>query len=325
MPDGDLEQQPLIRQVLYHDERRDKILPGDAEGLADDAPLSQKPGRLEPRGNDRIHPARLLRNVEHDGGDRLGRRFKDRLHIDVETAVLGGEPPDRPEDREDRKDRSQQRSPDDELDDDEDERRGRELLGPDGSLLKNEVIAAAHSRAVDEERREQEPTGHEEDRGLDEKQDHRRASLDSPQVGQYVVSSDTRHVDRDLVWRFLHDDSYWATGVPRDVMERAINGSICFSAFSGDPDRGAPQVAFARVVTDRATFAWLCDVFVIEEHRGKGVSRQLLDAIMSHPDLQGLRNVMLATRDAQGLYARYGFTPLAEPARWMAIRRPYRA
>jgi GNAT superfamily N-acetyltransferase len=144
-------------------------------------------------------------------------------------------------------------------------------------------------------------------------------------VGQYVVSSDTRHVDRDLVWRFLHDDSYWATGVPRDVLERAIDGSICFSAFSGDPDSGAPQVAFARVVTDRATFAWLCDVFVIDAHRGKGVSRQLLDAVMAHPELQGLRNMLLATRDAHGLYARYGFVPLAEPARWMAIRRPYRA
>ena len=116
-------------------------------------------------------------------------------------------------------------------------------------------------------------------------------------MGQYVVSSDTRHVDRDLVWRFLHDDAYWSVGVPRDIVERAIDGSICFSAFDGDPDRGAPQVAFARVVTDKATFAWLCDVFVVAEHRGKGIARQLMDAVMSHPELQGLRNVLLATRD----------------------------
>ncbi len=143
-------------------------------------------------------------------------------------------------------------------------------------------------------------------------------------MGKYVVSSDTRHVDRELVWRFLHDDAYWSVGVPRPIMERAIDGSICFSAFDGDPDRGAPQVAFARVVTDKATFAWLCDVFVLPEHRGKGVARQLMDAVMAYPDLQDLRNVMLATRDAHGLYARYGFVPLAEPARWMAIRRPYR-
>jgi len=110
----------------------------------------------------------------------------------------------------------------------------------------------------------------------------------------------------------------------REVVERAIDGSICFSAFAGDPGRGAPQVAFARVVSDRATFAWLWDVFVLAEHRGKGVGKQLMDAVMSHPDLHGLRNFLLATRGAHGLYARYGFVPLAEPARWMAIRRPYR-
>ena len=140
----------------------------------------------------------------------------------------------------------------------------------------------------------------------------------------YVVSSDTSRVDRDLVFRFLHDEAYWSLGVPRDVVERAIDESICFSAFSEDAERGASQVGFARVVTDKATFAWVCDVFVLPDHRGHGIAKQLMDAVMSHPDLQGLRNVMLATRDAHGLYARYGFVPLAEPARWMAIRRPYR-
>ena len=144
-------------------------------------------------------------------------------------------------------------------------------------------------------------------------------------MSQYVVSSDTRHVDRDLVWRFLHDEAYWSAGVPRDVVERAIDGSICFSAFAGDPDGGAPQVGFARVVTDRATFAYLCDVFVLAEHRGQGIGKQLMDKVMSHPELQGLRTLMLATRDAHRLYTKYGFAPLAEPARWMAIRRPYRS
>jgi len=144
-------------------------------------------------------------------------------------------------------------------------------------------------------------------------------------MAKYVVSTDSKHVDRELVWRFLHDEAYWSLGVPRNIVEQAIDASICFSAFADDPNRGAPQVGFARVVTDKATFAWLCDVFVLPEHRGKGVAKQLMDAVMSHPDLQGLRNVMLATRDAHGLYSRYGFTPLAEPTRWMAIRRPYRA
>ena len=181
-----------------------------------------------------------------------------------------------------------------------------------------------HPRSVDEKRSDQESDDHEEKRGLDEQQDHARASLDSAGVGQYVVSSDTRHVDRDLVWRFLHDESYWAAGVPRDVMDRAIDGSLCFSVFDGDPARGAPQVAFARVVTDRATFGWLCDVFVLEAHRGMGAGKTLMDAVMSYPELQGLRNVLLATRDAHGLYAKHGFAPLVEPARWLAIRRSYR-
>ena len=77
-------------------------------------------------------------------------------------------------------------------------------------------------------------------------------------------------------------------------------------------------------LVDRATFAWLCDVFVLSRHRGRGVARRLMDAVMAHPDLDRVRNFLLATRDAHGLYARYGFAPLAEPARWMAIRRPYR-
>ncbi|HEV8470878.1 MAG TPA: GNAT family N-acetyltransferase [Candidatus Limnocylindria bacterium] len=143
-------------------------------------------------------------------------------------------------------------------------------------------------------------------------------------MNECVVSSDPRHIDRDLVWRFLHDDAYWALGVPREVMERAFDGSICFSAFDLDPDRGGRQIGFARVVTDRATFAWLCDVFVLKEHRGRGVAKRLMDAVMAHPDLKGLRNVLLATRDAHGLYARYGFAPIDEPQRWMAIRRQYR-
>src|SRR4051812_5272811 len=142
---------------------------------------------------------------------------------------------------------------------------------------------------------------------------------------RYEVA-DLRPEDHDTVYRFLSQEAYWSQGLPREIFDTAVNGSMRFAAYavSDVADDRRTLAGFARVVTDRATFAWLCDVFVLPEHRGKGVAKQLMDAVMSHPELQGLRNVMLATRDAHGLYARYGFTPLAEPARWMAIRRPYR-
>jgi GNAT superfamily N-acetyltransferase len=128
-----------------------------------------------------------------------------------------------------------------------------------------------------------------------------------------------RDRDRDAVFRFLSEEAYWSQGLPRDIFDRSIDNSINFAAYADDA-----IVGFARVVTDRATFAWLCDVFVVPDHRGNGVSKLLMDAVVAHPDLQRVRNFMLATRDAHGLYAKYGFTPLAEPQRWMAIRRPYR-
>ena len=125
--------------------------------------------------------------------------------------------------------------------------------------------------------------------------------------------------DLDRVFEFLSHEAYWSAGLPRDIFDTAVANSLLFAAYAGDELAG-----FARVVTDHATFAWLCDVFVLPAHRGNGVSRRLMDAIMARPDLARVRNFMLATRDAHGLYAKYGFTPLAEPARWMAIRRPYR-
>ncbi len=132
-----------------------------------------------------------------------------------------------------------------------------------------------------------------------------------------TVSTDPARLDRDLIHAWLSRESYWAAGIPRDVLERGIANSLNFGAYEG-----RAQVGYARVVTDRATFAWLCDVFVHPDHRGKGVSRLLLAAVMAHPDLAGLRNFLLATRDAHGLYARFGFAPLGEPGRWMAIRKP---
>jgi len=138
-------------------------------------------------------------------------------------------------------------------------------------------------------------------------------------VTAYAVR-DVRPRDRDTIYRFLADEAYWSIGLPREIFDRAVDGSLCFVAATE-----ADEVAgFARVVTDRATFAWLCDVFVVPPHRGNGVSKRLLDAVMAHPDLARVRNFMLATRDAHGLYAGYGFAPLEEPSRWMAIRRSYR-
>jgi GNAT superfamily N-acetyltransferase len=138
-------------------------------------------------------------------------------------------------------------------------------------------------------------------------------------MDEYTVSTDPARLDREAVYRYLHDEAYWSQGVPRDVFERALDNSLNFAALRGDRLAG-----FARVVTDRASFAWLCDVFVLPAHRGNGVSRRLMDAVIAHPDLAGLRSFVLATRDAHGLYEKFGFTPLAEPQRWMAIRRPYR-
>ena len=119
-------------------------------------------------------------------------------------------------------------------------------------------------------------------------------------------------VDLDVVHGWLSRHSYWAAGIPRAVVERAVANSLCFSGFvSGE------QVAFARVVTDRATFAYLADVFVLDAWRGNGFSTRLMDAIVAHPDLQGLRRFMLATRDAHALYARYGFAGPSTPASLM--------
>jgi GNAT superfamily N-acetyltransferase len=125
------------------------------------------------------------------------------------------------------------------------------------------------------------------------------------------VTTDPARIDRDLVHGFLAA-SYWSKGIPREVFERSLANALCFSLYDG-----AAQVGFARVVTDRATFAYLADVFVLQAHRGRGLSKVIMEAVVAHPDLQGLRRWVLATRDAHGLYARYGFTPLAEPARFM--------
>lgn len=134
----------------------------------------------------------------------------------------------------------------------------------------------------------------------------------------YEISTDRARLDVALIHRWLSEDSYWAKGVPRDVVERSIENALCFGIYDGN---GA-QVGFARVITDKATFAYLADVFVLEAHRGKGLSKTLMAEILAHPELQDLRRWLLATWDAHGLYAQFGFTPLDRPERIMERRDP---
>jgi GNAT superfamily N-acetyltransferase len=122
-------------------------------------------------------------------------------------------------------------------------------------------------------------------------------------------------LDRDLVHRFLSEESYWSPGVSREVVDRSIDNSLCFGAYEDD----GRQIGFARVVTDAATFAYLGDVFVVSPRRGTGVGRLLMDAVMAHPDVQGVRRFMLATDDAHGLYERYGFHALRKPGIYMEL------
>jgi len=134
--------------------------------------------------------------------------------------------------------------------------------------------------------------------------------------GHYRVSTDPRRLDLDVIHGFLTAQSYWAEGIPRELVARSIRNSLCFGLY--DDDR---QIGFARVVTDCATYAYLADVFVLEAHRGRGLSKWLLECVIAHPDLQGLRRWQLSTRDAHSLYARFGFATPAEPARLMEICR----
>ncbi len=136
--------------------------------------------------------------------------------------------------------------------------------------------------------------------------------------GGFIISLDPARLDQDVIHDYLSRASYWAVGIPRDVLERAVAGSLCFGVY----DETGRQVGFARVVTDRAKFAYLCDVFVLPSHRGRGLSKWMMDYVVAHPDLQGLRRFVLVTRDAHRLYERFGFTPVADPTGYMHIHHP---
>lgn len=132
----------------------------------------------------------------------------------------------------------------------------------------------------------------------------------------FLISTDPSKIDLDAVHAYLVR-SYWAEGIPREIVERSIKWSLCFGVYDG-----TKQIGFARVITDRATYAYIGDVYLLEEYRGTGLSKWLMSCIKGHPDLQSLRRWALATRDAHGLYRQFGFTELKAPERWMEITNP---
>lgn len=136
-------------------------------------------------------------------------------------------------------------------------------------------------------------------------------------VQGYKISTDKTDLDFEVIYGFI-SKSYWASGIPRQTLETAISNSFCFGVY----DSHDYQIGFARLITDKATFAYLADVFIVESHRGKGLSKWLVESIVSHPELQGLRRMVLATRDAHGLYAQYGFQPIKNPEMFMQIWNP---
>lgn len=129
----------------------------------------------------------------------------------------------------------------------------------------------------------------------------------------YLVTDDRSKIDFEIVYGFL-STCYWATNIPRETMQRAIDGSLCFTLLKDDR-----QIGFARVITDRSTFAYLADVFVLEAERGRGLATWFMGAVFAHPDLQSLRRFMLATRDAHGLYRKFGFAGMQRPEMMMEI------
>ena len=132
----------------------------------------------------------------------------------------------------------------------------------------------------------------------------------------FSMSDDPARFDLARGHRWIADESYWAQGIPLAVFEASVRGSLVVGAYAADGE----MAAMARVVTDRATFGWICDVFVAQSARGQGLGKALMAYLRAHPDLQGLRRLHLATRDAHGLYAQFGFVPLTGVDRWMEVR-----
>jgi len=136
-------------------------------------------------------------------------------------------------------------------------------------------------------------------------------------LDSFLISTDKARIDLAFVHDFLSNSSYWAKNIPLEVVKASIENSVCFGIYEEDQ-----QVGFARVITDKATIAYLGDVFVAETYRGRGLSKWLMASILAHPELQGFRRWLLATADAHTLYAQFGFTPLARSARWLELHNP---
>jgi len=134
--------------------------------------------------------------------------------------------------------------------------------------------------------------------------------------GGFLISTDPARIDLNAVHAFL-SSSYWAQGIPRETVQRSIENSLCFGIY-----KGREQIGFARVISDFATYAYVGDVYVLESYRGRGLSKWLMKCVVEHPALQGLRRWALATRDAHELYAKFGFTHLSAPDRWMERHNP---
>jgi len=137
------------------------------------------------------------------------------------------------------------------------------------------------------------------------------------QKEEFEISTDPARLDLDVLHEYL-SGSYWAQSIPRAVIEKSVRNSLCFGVY-----KGGDQIGFARVITDYATFAYLADVFILEQWRERGLSTWMMECVMGHPDLQGLRRWALVTRDAHGLYRKFGFTALQSPGRWMEIFDPH--
>ncbi len=135
--------------------------------------------------------------------------------------------------------------------------------------------------------------------------------------GEFEINDDRSRLQIDVIHTFLSEKSYWAKSRTIEQTKTAIENSICFGVY-----HGTLQIGFARVVSDHATFAYLGDVFIVEEFRGRGLSKWLMETILAHPKLQNLRRWILATRDAHGLYSQFGFTELKFPERWMELPAP---
>lgn len=133
----------------------------------------------------------------------------------------------------------------------------------------------------------------------------------------FIISNDPARLDLDAIHAYLSQESYWAAGIPKDVVARSIKNSLCFGVYEGNQ-----QIGFARLVTDSATFAYLADVYILSPYRGRGLAKWLMQCILAHPDLQGLRRINLVTLDAHGLYRQFGFTAPHQPETYMELRRP---